>query len=134
MPYNEHITLDGKKYKVTDQLYEPTINRQRQYAVGLTGVTLFQDFTVSNRVPQFWNFMLKIFISDPEPDNTYAIWSDFLTAYHKNFFDFTDFDGVTTHEVGIPTPITQIPRVYANIEGHCSGVFYVQVQLLKRQV
>ena len=131
MAWNDYITLDGKRYKVMEVLYEPTLNRQRTYQVGLTGKTLIQDFTTANRVPQWWNYRLKIFISDPEPTTDYGIWDDFLAAYNQNSVPFTEFDGVTAHQVGFPVPLIQIPRVHANIEGHCNGVFYTDVMLLK---
>jgi hypothetical protein len=44
----DYITLDGKKYKVTDldeNSWKPAWQRQKTYSTGLTGKTIMQDFT-----------------------------------------------------------------------------------------
>lgn len=130
----DYILLDGKKYKIVAEGYEPVINRQRVYKVGLTGLTLIQDFTVADRMPRFWNYRLRVFTANPWPDDgTWAVMDDLKAAYVKPYFEFVEFDQVTTHQVGIAHEIKELLRVPANWQGDCNGITFVDVQLLKVQ-
>ena len=134
MPFNDYITLDGKKYKALDLgqgSWQPIYNRPKVYDIGLTGLSIIQDFTVSDREPRVWKMTLRVFISDPFPDNSFGVFDDFLEAYREPYIDFTEHDGVTQHVVGIESPVVQVPQVGANLEGHCNGVDWIEVSLVK---
>lgn len=138
MAYSDYITLDGKKYKVVDQgadTFKRIWDRQKIDDIGLTGLTILQDFTVDEgdgeREPRTWNFQLRVFINDPWPDNSFGVWANLLAAQHKAYVTFVEHDGVTTHEVTIRSPIIPIPRVGANIDGHCHGIDFVDITMVK---
>ena len=131
MAVNDYITLDGKRYKVVASGYQPTTDRQRTYTVGLTGKTIVQDFTVQNRVPQTWGFRLRVFINSPD-DPAYGVYADLLAAYAQPYVTFIEHDDSISHEVGINSPIVQMPRVAANISGVCNGILFIDVLLIKR--
>jgi len=134
MAFNDYITLNEKKYKVVADGYQPTVDRQRVYTTGLTGKTIVQDFTVLNRVPQTWGFKLRVFINDPD-EAGYGTYADLLAAYQLPYVSFIEHDdSIPPHEVGIVTPIIQVPRVPANISGECNGILFIDVLLIKRQI
>lgn len=129
----DYITLDGKKYKVADlddTSWKPTIKRQKQYSLGLTGLTLIQDFTFAGRVPRDFSLALRVFISTPYPDATWGTWTDLQTAFAKPSVTYVEHDG-TSHTVGIQKPLIPRPQVGANINGECFGIFFVTVNLIK---
>jgi hypothetical protein len=134
MAYVDYITLNGKKYKVVsrgDDSYQRIFDRQKTDTVGLTGKTIMQDFTVSDREPHNWLMTLRVFISEPWPDSTWGLWSDLLTAYRAAYVPMIFFDGTTQWNVRIRSPLTPLPRVPANIDGHCYGIFYVNVDMVE---
>lgn len=131
---NDYVSIDGKKYKVSDlggDSYKPVYDRQKTYDVGLTGKTIGQDFTILDRVPQQWLFTLRVFINDPWPDSEWGVWSDLLAASDEPYVDFIEHDGTTEHEVGIQRPLIPRPRTGANISGELNGIFFVDVVLIK---
>jgi len=137
MAFQKYVQINNKKYRVIDNgQWQPTIDRQKTYEVGLTGVSIIQDFTRADgaggeREPQFWVATLRVFIDEPWPDNSYGNWSDLLAASRQPFVDFVEHDDTKTHKVGIHSPLIPLPRVGANIEGHCYGEFWVDVKLEK---
>lgn len=140
MANKDYITLDGKKYKVVDaggETFTRTWDRQKTDDIGLTGLTILQDFTViegdGDREPRSWNFRLRVFINDPWPegDATFGVWADLLSSQRKPYVTFVEHDQVTTHEVTLRSPIVPLPRVGANIDGHCYGIDFVDVMLIK---
>lgn len=140
MPYQDYITLDGKKYKVVDEggeTFTRTWDRQKTDDVGLTGLSILQDFTVNegtgDREPRVWQFQLRVFINDPWPDGdaSWGVWANLLAAQRKSYVTFIEHDQATTHEVTLRSPIVPLPRVGANIDGHCHGIDFVDVTLIK---
>lgn len=128
----DYIILDGKKYKVSDKgegSYQPIFDRQKTDEVGLTGLTILQDFTYMNREPNSFQMNLRVFISTPWPDNSFGIWTDLLAASRKFYVPMVFFDGSSQWDVTIRRPLIPLARVGANIEGVCYGIFYVQVNL-----
>ena len=134
MTYQKYIKLNNKRYKVMDfgqGSFQPIIDRQRVSAEGLTGKTIIQDFTVSNRVPQLWRMTLQVFQTTPWPDSNYGVFSDFLTAYSTAVVDFVEHDDTKTHKVTLEGPVAKTPRVGANIEGSVYGVDWIEITLRK---
>lgn len=135
----DFIYLDGKKYKVVDNdqdSWQPARDRQRTYEVGLTGRSIIQDFTRPDgaggeRMPRDFHLILRVFISTPWPDSSFGVWSDLLAAYNKPTMTYVEHDGVTTHTVGMQGQLLPVPRVGANIDGVCFGIFFVEVNLVK---
>lgn len=130
---NDYISLDGKKYKVADlddSSWKPAYKRQKVYGIGLTGKTIIQDFTVSDRAPRDWSLSLRVFIATPFPDSSWGAWADLLAAFNKASVTYVEHDG-TTHTVGIKPPLIPQPRTGANIDGACYGIFFVPVNLVK---
>src|SRR5512139_706763 len=120
MAFRDYIDLDGKRYKVTalnDQSYQPVWDRQKTDEVGLTGLTIMQDFTFSNRVPRLWHYTLRIFVNDPWPDSAYGVWNDFLIAYEKAYVTMIEHDDTQSHEVRIRSSLIPQPRVPGDITG-----------------
>jgi hypothetical protein len=75
---------------------------------------------------------LRVFQTTPWPDSSFGVFEDLLTAYRLPYVNFTEHDDTQTHVVGIEgVPIVRIPRTGANIEGHCYGVDYIDVTLIK---
>lgn len=134
MAWNDYITLNSKKYTVKDmgpESFQRVFDRQKTYQVGLTGATIIQDFTVdpgTEREPHNWLMTLRVFISE-RPAVEWGLWSDLLTAYRQPYVTMEYFDGVTSWPVGLQMQMTPIPRVGANIEGFCYGIFFVDVNL-----
>jgi hypothetical protein len=135
MSYNDYITIDNKQYKAQDMgpdSFQQVFDRQKTYEIGLTGATIMQDFTVTanniEREPHSWKMTLKVYISE-RPATEWALWSDLLVAYRKLYVPMIYFDGSTQWNIGILSPIVPVARVWANIEGHCYGVYYVDVNL-----
>ena len=134
MAYNDYITLNSKQYKVVDsgpQSFQRVFDRQRVYNEGLTGLTIIQDFTVTDvdvREPHNWVMTLRVFISE-RPDDDWGLWSDLLAAYRLPYVEMTYFDGTSQWNVGFQNQIIPVPRVGANIEGHCYGIFFADVNL-----
>src|SRR5512138_1462523 len=97
----KHITLNGKKYTVADldeSSWKPSYNRQKRYDIGLTGLTIIQDFTVPDggggeRMPRTWSLTLRVFISTPWPDATWGTWTDLLTAFKQPYVTYVEHDG-----------------------------------------
>jgi hypothetical protein len=110
--------------------WKPAYKRQKVYSIGLTGLTIIQDFTNTNRVPRDWSLTLRVFIATPWPDATWGKWSDLLAAFNKPTVTYIEHDG-TTHTVGIQKPLIPRPRTGANILGECYGVFFVSINLIK---
>lgn len=131
MTVQRYIQLNGKKYAVMADLYEPVIGRHRTVEEGLTGKTIIQDFTVSNRTPYDLAYRLKVFINDPIPDNTWGMFSDLEAAYKKLIVPLIEHDDTSTLDVCFLGNLPRVPRVPANIEGVCSGVFYCDIHLKK---
>lgn len=134
MPHVDYIILDEKKYKVVsrgEDSYQRVFDRQKVDVVGLTGKTIMQDFTVAEREPHEWRMMLRVFISDPWPDANWGLWDDLLAAYRAATNSMTYFDGVTQWTVRIRSPLVPIPRVPANIDGHCYGIYFVNIDLIE---
>lgn len=134
MAFQRYVLLDGKKYPVVDTgpgSFQPIYDRQKTYDIGMTGKTIIQDFTVEERVPQEWKMTLRVFQYDPWPDDSYGVFSDLLAAVYEPFVDFVEHDDTKTHQVGISNPIIRIPRVGANLEGHCNGIDFIEVTLVK---
>jgi hypothetical protein len=137
MAINHYIQLDGKKYRVIDDgKWAPVFDRQKTYNVGLTGKSILQDFTRSDgaggeRMPRQWIARLRVFITTPLPDASFGIWTDLLAAYNKLSITFIEHDDSLTHTVGIESPVAQLPRVGANINGECNGEFWIDVRLPK---
>lgn len=132
MAFQYYIKLDGKKYKILDDgQWRPTIERPRTYQVGLTGLSIIQDFTVSSRIPQLWTGTFRIFINDPIPDSSWGGFDDLLAAYNQPAVTFIEHDDTLSHSVGIATRLDKIPRVGANISGDCNGIFHIPLQLVK---
>lgn len=135
----DYITLDDKKYKVSDlddSSWKPVWKRQKKYSVGLTGKTIIQDFTRPDgaggeRLPREWSLMLRVFISTPWPDGDWGTFADLLAASNKATVSYTEHDETTTHTVGILKPVIPRPRVGANVLGECYGIFFVPVQMVK---
>jgi len=130
MTTQKYIILDGKQYAVMHDGWEPVIGRQRVTRVGLTGKTIIQDLTVSNRYPYDWAFKLKVYINDP-PDSGWGTFADLQVAYEQATIAFTEHDDTLSHTATFLGQLPRIPRVPANIDGACRGVHYVPVQLKK---
>jgi hypothetical protein len=127
----DYITLNSKRYKVVDNGgYQPVFDRQKVDDVGLTGLTIIQDFTVSDREPHLWKMTFRVFIAE-RPSSEWGIWSDFLTAYRALSTQMVFFDTVSTFDVLIRSPIVPVPRVGANIAGICEGQFFVEANLVE---
>jgi hypothetical protein len=132
MAVNDYIELDGKRYKVAADLYEPGEDALRTHTIGLTAKTIIQDFSVANRHPQFWKFKLRVFINDPWPDDSFGTWADLRAAYLNNpYVSFVEHDDTQVHDVVIDGPLLKIPQVPANISGLCNGILLVDVELTK---
>jgi hypothetical protein len=135
----DYIQLDGKKYKVADlddSSWKPAWKRQKKYSVGLTGLTIIEDFTRPDgvggeRMPRDWALNLRVFISTPWPDATWGTWLDLLAAFDKPYVTYVEHDGLTAHEVGLQKPLIPRPRTGANIDGACYGIFFILVNLIK---
>ncbi len=130
MAFQQYIKIDGKKYKVMADLYTPVRQRQRVVSLGLTGKTIIQDFTVADRIPNLWEFRLKVFIVQ-QTDTTWGTYANLLTAVDQDTVPFIEHDDTKTHDVTLDGLIVQEPRVPANIEGHFGGIVYVNVRLTK---
>ena len=139
MAFQHYVQLDGKRYRVKDfgqGSWQPVFDRPRTYDIGLTGKTIIQDFTVPDgvggeREPRSWKMTLQVYIDEPWPDASYANFGDFMDAYREPFVTFIEHDDTASHNVGIVNPVVKIPRVGANIEGHCFGVDWIEVTLIK---
>lgn len=134
MSWNKYITLDGKKYTVVDrgeQSYQRVYDRQKTYDTGLTGKTIIQDFTVSDREPHVWSLTLRVFTNDPWPDTTWGTMSDLLVALRKATITYIWFDDEIEWTVGIQGKIVPVPRVGAAIDGQCHAVDFVQANLVE---
>ena len=131
MAIQKYIQLNGKKYAVIQDGWEPSYGRQRTYNVGLTGKTIIQDFTVLTRTPQVMNFTLKVFVNDPWPDSTFGDWSDLLTAFALPSCTLIEHDDTITYSVGFNQQfLIPRPRVAAAaISGSANEVYYVEVSL-----
>ena len=132
----DYLVIDDKRYKVVDNgSYQPVFDRQKMDDVGLTGLTILQDFTNPDgedgeREPHQWKLTLRIFIAEA-PDEEWGLWSDFLEAYRAETVDMTFFDGISEFEVTIRSPLVPIPRVGANIQGLCEGQFFVEATIVE---
>jgi hypothetical protein len=134
MAYHDYIQLNGKKYKVSamdEESFVPVYDRQTTDEVSLTGLTIMQDFTVANRAPREWRLKLRVFINDPWPDNTFGVWADLLAVMAIPYVTLVEHDDTQVHEVRLRSPLVPSPRVPANIDGHCHGIFFVDVNLVK---
>jgi len=134
MAYSDVILIDGKKYKVADQgsdSFQRVWERQVVDEIGLTGKTIIQDFTVSNREPHTWIFTLRVFTNSPWPDSTFGVWSDLLASARKPIVTYLEHDGVTAHNVHLRWPLTPKPRVGAAISGACHAIDFVQITMIE---
>ena len=130
--WNKHITLDGKKYTVSDQgesSYQKIFDRPKVYDVGLTGKTIIQDFTISNREPHLWNLLIRAFTNDPWPDNTWGTVDDLLAAYRKATITYVWFNDTVQWTVGMEGKFVPKPQVGAAVDGQCNAVEFIQVSL-----
>ena len=131
MPYYDYAQLNGKKYKIQADGWEPSYGRFRSVSVGLTGKTIITDLTPTNRAPVSWKMTFKTFINDPEPDSTWGTFSDILAAMAASTVTFVEHDG-TTHTVVIPNDVVPKARVpAAAYTGECNEVYYIDLQLVK---
>ena len=137
MAFQNYIVLNGLRYKVAEDLYKPGHDVLRTHTIGLTALTIVQDFTVIDpatqlpRDPQTWEFRLRVFINDPYPDASYGIWDELLAAYRLGIVDFTEHDDTKQHEVLIDGPLFKVPQVAANIAGYCNGILFLDTLLTK---
>lgn len=134
MPWNKHVSINGKKYIVSDQgeqSYQRIYDRQKVYDIGLTGKAIIQDFTISGREPHVWNLLLRVFTNDPWPDDTWGTVDDILEAMRESTVTYVWFDDAFQWTVGIEGRIIPRPRVGAAINGECHAIDYVQVTLVE---
>ncbi|MFC1975040.1 hypothetical protein ACFLXQ_01420 [Chloroflexota bacterium] len=136
MAFQNYIVLNGLRYKVSADGYEPGYDILRTHTVGLTAKTIVQDFTVvdaltlERRDPTSWRFLLRVYINDPETSN-YGVWDDLLTAFQTGVVSFTEHDDTFTHDVLIDGPLFKKPQVAANIAGLCNGRLLVDTTLTR---
>lgn len=132
MAINTYVQINGKKYKVMADGWEPENDRQRTYDVGLTGKSIIIDLTNSTREPRQWRYRLKVFINDPDPDTTWGTYADLLAAFAQPYITLIEHDDTISHDVGFPNPIVPGPRVpAAAITGICHEVYYIPITLLE---
>jgi hypothetical protein len=134
MAFQDYIQLNGKKYKVTGRdlgEFQAVHDRQKTDEVGLTGLTIIQDFTVSNRTPRVWQYTLRVFINDPWPDGSFGVWADLLAVLAQPYVTFVEHDDSQSHEVLLRPALIPEPRVAGNIDGYCHGIVFVPVELVK---
>ncbi len=134
MAFQNYIVINGLRYKVSADGYEPGYDILRTHTIGLTAKTIVQDFTVTDgpvrRDPTSWRFLLRVYINDPEAPE-YGVWDDLLTAFQTGVVSFTEHDDTLTHDVLIDGPLFKKPQVAANIAGLCNGRLLVDTMLTK---
>jgi len=129
----DYIILDDKRYRVVDRgegSYQPVYDRQKTDEIGLTGLTILQDFTVSAREPHLWKLILRVFIGEA-PAAEWGLWADLLVAYREQVVEMTFFDGISVFDVTIRSPLVPVPRVGANLSGLCEGIFFVETTIVE---
>lgn len=133
MAIQKYLQLNGKKYAVMHDGWEPNYGRQRSYNVGLTGKTIIQDFTVLTRTPLTLRYRLKVYINDPWPDTTWGDWADLQAAFALATCTLIEHDDSITYSVGFDQDaLVPIPRVpAAAISGTANEVYYVDVNLVR---
>ena len=128
---NPYIVLDDYQYAVIEvarDSYQRIFDRQRIHEVGLDGRSIIDDYTNSNREPHNWQMTLEAYIAD-RPSASWGMWTDLLASYRKAYVTMVYFDGSTEWDVGIQAQLIPLPRVGANIEGHCLGVYWINVDI-----
>lgn len=135
MAFRDYIEINNKRYKVRDT-GDPTldiVNRQKTDTVGLTGLSILQDFTVSDRVPTQWEWSLRVYV-DEVPDSNWGNWADLLEAQAEPYVPMIPHDDTVSHHVTIKSPLAKKLRVGAAISGDdnvCYHILWVDVVIKK---
>jgi len=135
MAFRDYIQLNGKRYKVKDtgDVALDTVDRQKTDDVGLTGLTIIQDFTVSNRVPMQWDWTLRVYV-DEVPNSAWGNWANLLAAQAQPYVTLIPHDDTLNYNVIVRSPLSRRPRVGAAISGDdnvCYHLLWVDV-VIKR--
>ncbi len=134
---NSYIEINDKKYPALASLYKLSYDRQRSFEVGLTGLSIVQDLTQVDpdtdevRMPQQWDYRLKVYIDEVDPARSdYGNMDDLLEAYAMITFEHVDVLG-NSFTVGWAGPLVPLPIVSANMDGQCYGQNVAAVQLVR---
>jgi hypothetical protein len=124
--FRDYIELNGLRYKVKDT-GDPVldiVDRQKTTDIGLTGLTIIQDFTVSDRVPTHWEWELRVYV-DEVPDPAWGNWANLLTAQALSVITMIPHDDTLSHSVTIKSPLSKRARVGAAISGEDTTCYHI---------